>query len=397
MAKRLFEGEKAKTLITTLRHYNITLIISTHQLQKEVPTLVRNNVRDLMLFPQSEPRGLQMVYDTWVQGNPAFENFDAFQTTIKSLEQYTFLHFNTKKREWTVQKAPVVPPFRLYLHPEDTEFEGEVVFGNEQNFNLLNDEELTKETPKKEIEKKRKLEEKENKNKRQKIEKNDSVAELVRQLEGDDNVENLNEKQQKQKAKMINILRYISDDPKNPDHQLMIRKNPLFFKREIGTLTFADLKSMFLEYRTEKTLKNLIFATESKWGGLEHGVKIAIEKTFDINAENLPIISQTFRQAKNEAVLSKLAELDPFEKPNLSDVDRLISIALPIGFTCWSLYEMKQNKEKVDLRLNEEISEAERQNYLRDLLIPQIQEPSSLFVNQAGYRCCFNWNYELYK
>jgi hypothetical protein len=36
MAKSMFKGQEAKKLITTLRHYNVTLLISTHQIQTEV-------------------------------------------------------------------------------------------------------------------------------------------------------------------------------------------------------------------------------------------------------------------------------------------------------------------------------------------------------------------------
>ena len=41
MSKSLFKSEEFKKILVTLRHYNISILISTHQLQTEVSTVVK--------------------------------------------------------------------------------------------------------------------------------------------------------------------------------------------------------------------------------------------------------------------------------------------------------------------------------------------------------------------
>src|SRR5690348_6066100 len=106
MAKGLFKKEETKRLLTTLRHYNISILISTHQLQNEVSTLVRNNTQNLFLFQQNESYGMQIAYDTW--GKCATNSLDKteFETIIRQLPKHQFMLFNKGTSTWTEGTAP---------------------------------------------------------------------------------------------------------------------------------------------------------------------------------------------------------------------------------------------------------------------------------------------------
>ena len=82
MAKGLFSGSKAKRLLTTLRHYGISVIVSTQQLQNEVTTLLRNNIQEVFLFAQSEPYGLQLAYDTWGKSSSNLKDKSEFEKSV---------------------------------------------------------------------------------------------------------------------------------------------------------------------------------------------------------------------------------------------------------------------------------------------------------------------------
>lgn len=57
MLKGLFEKEETKKLIIELLHYNVVCFVTSHEVQKFVTTLMRNNYTDLFAFANSEPNG----------------------------------------------------------------------------------------------------------------------------------------------------------------------------------------------------------------------------------------------------------------------------------------------------------------------------------------------------
>jgi len=145
MAKSLFMGEKAKRLLTTLRHYNISIWISTHQLQNEVPTLVRNNVEDIILFKQHEPYGLHLSFETWGKASTNLNDRSKFEQAINNLEPFHFLIYQKSTSEWSEAVIPhPLPDYRIYLHPSDEQLSNEefemdqqiVIYGNKQNYDL---------------------------------------------------------------------------------------------------------------------------------------------------------------------------------------------------------------------------------------------------------------------
>jgi hypothetical protein len=137
MAKNLFKSQDAKKLITTLRFYNITLIISVQQIQSEVPTLVRGNLRDLFIFQQTDENGVKVLYESFGKGSQNLNVKSEFENKVLTLEQYHFLHWSRNTRE--IQEGmcpPELPDFRLYLHPEDKECGKEIIYGNDKNYDL---------------------------------------------------------------------------------------------------------------------------------------------------------------------------------------------------------------------------------------------------------------------
>ena len=140
MAKGLFSGSKAKRLLTTLRHYGISVIVSTQQLQNEVTTLLRNNIQEVFLFAQSEPYGLQLAYDTWGKSSSNLKDKSEFEKCVASLPRHNFLHYSRKTQLWSQGQIPYpLPQFRIYLHPSDLEAQKEgmiVLNGNKENYDL---------------------------------------------------------------------------------------------------------------------------------------------------------------------------------------------------------------------------------------------------------------------
>lgn len=153
--KGFFKTDKAKELITTLRSANCTLIVSSHQLQEEVSTLLRNNGKDIFIFRQSEPNGLKLMWDTWGLRSSQFCGFSEFRDKVVKLPKHHFLHFNTDTNTFTEMKTPhpwncgcgneaehvtnQMPHFRLYQHPDDLQDEEKgykIVYGNKPEYNL---------------------------------------------------------------------------------------------------------------------------------------------------------------------------------------------------------------------------------------------------------------------
>jgi hypothetical protein len=142
MAKNLFKSQDAKRLITTLRFYNITLIISVQQIQSEVSTLIRNNLRDLFVFQQSDDHGVKVLYESYGKGSQNLNNKTEFETKMLNLEKFHFLHWNRNTRTINEHMVPKdLPDFRLYLHREDKECGKQLICEDRKLYNLSKIEE----------------------------------------------------------------------------------------------------------------------------------------------------------------------------------------------------------------------------------------------------------------
>lgn len=92
MAKGLFQKESSKHIITTLRHYNVSIIVSTHQIQTEVSTLLRNNASYVFMFRQTEPNGVTVLFETFGAASSNLNNERDFKDAVLHLQPYTFFH-----------------------------------------------------------------------------------------------------------------------------------------------------------------------------------------------------------------------------------------------------------------------------------------------------------------
>ena len=139
MAKSLFKDQQAKRLITTLQHYNVSLIISIQQIQNEVMTLLRNNANDIFMFAQSENYGIQLIYESYGKPSTNLNNKLEFKDKIMHLQKYIFLHYNQGKQSFQESIIPYndIPNYRLYLIPEDKNVENMIVLArNSDNYDL---------------------------------------------------------------------------------------------------------------------------------------------------------------------------------------------------------------------------------------------------------------------
>jgi len=120
IASDLFTSKEFKSIATTLRWYNVSIIISIQQLQNEVTTLVRNQLRHIFLFQMSETHGRKALYENWGKPSVNLQDKKEFEQTLMGLPTYHFLKYDTRTHEWSVTrsytgktaKLPFVPSSR---------------------------------------------------------------------------------------------------------------------------------------------------------------------------------------------------------------------------------------------------------------------------------------------
>lgn len=80
-----------RRLLTTYRHYNIFIIIST-QYPNHVPLNVRSLATQILIFSGFQnKKALLALFESYGQ---MYENFDKFKTIIMKLPRYTFMFIN---------------------------------------------------------------------------------------------------------------------------------------------------------------------------------------------------------------------------------------------------------------------------------------------------------------
>lgn len=142
LAKGLFDNDKIKSLITTLRKENITMIVSIHRIQKDVSTLLRGNFSDLFIFKQKDVNGIKILFDDYGESSKNINTYGEFKKSLQQLEKFHFLHYTDETMEWTEHILPnphtELPDYRLYLDKSDEEaIDGkELIYGNKENYNI---------------------------------------------------------------------------------------------------------------------------------------------------------------------------------------------------------------------------------------------------------------------
>ena len=86
--------------------FQVSLIISTQQIQNEITTLLRNNANDVFMFTQTEPNGIQLMYESYGKPSTNLNNKLEFEDKVMHLSKHTFLHYNQGKQSFQESIIP---------------------------------------------------------------------------------------------------------------------------------------------------------------------------------------------------------------------------------------------------------------------------------------------------
>jgi type IV secretory pathway VirB4 component len=81
-------------LVANRRHYNISIIFSAQYLNREIPTLMRENTDLIFLFKQFSDNSLKGAYNAF--GNLSFNDYYEFMRYMKRLKKYQFVKIDTR-------------------------------------------------------------------------------------------------------------------------------------------------------------------------------------------------------------------------------------------------------------------------------------------------------------
>lgn len=415
----LFEKKENKKILTTLRHYNIDMWICTHRLQNEVTTLTRNNATDVFLYRNAEPNGIKLMYETWGRSSTNLHDKNDFTYAVQSLKKFEFMHYNTERRSWSKNKleAPV-PPFRLYLHPDDKKItDMPVVYGNKENFNLksIEEEDTIEEVDsggeqdiylsKKEIEnedeeseeddedkpveavfdeimedydeengikpskeektKSKKKKEPKSKNKTKGLESpEETLLDMVE--EGNQFTQDLDKRSMLLMHRLRAQLLYIKTAPNNPDKIILDNRVPGFLNQDFNNMPLQALRENWLLWRTLRNEEAIIASKH----GLFNVVEIAAYKlaTQIAGTEyiNKAPISAIFDPIRHESILDSLGKTNPYSAVrSLTAWERLFSAAGPVTKVLYELHSDRNEKERIGTNLGQPLAPDDVNNYLK--------------------------------
>jgi GTPase SAR1 family protein len=416
MAKSMFTNKDSKRLLTTLRHYNISIVISVHQLQVEVSTLIRNNLKDIFLFQQSEVNGLKLLADTWGKPSNNLNDPKEFINKVSTLPKNTFMHYNKESHEWKSGQCPYpIPEYRVYLHPEDMNADVLVLPGNSPNYNLesiektadqlveSDAEEDTRDLYRKEAypdgeeeegqegeevdflddlakdlrEPEKKKEEKQTKRKASeessektaKKAKKDAATALLEQIDDNQNEEKLAKEDMVIRHRILNMLKYVQTAPGNPDRTLLNAREPGFLTQNFDVMSYAELKDAYKIFCNHKHLHGMISGIQNRYDGIEHVVHQFARHALGFDGDP-SFLTGHLKEMKHEAVLSALAKSNPYKKLAPEPLDQLINIAMPVGTTLYGLYQFQTKKTEHEKQLDQTMSETEVEGYMSMLAPP---------------------------
>ncbi len=81
-------------LVANRRHFNISIVFNTQYLNREVPTLLRENTDLIFLFKQFSENSLKGAHAAF--GNLCFNNYHEFHSYMKRLNKYDFVKIDTR-------------------------------------------------------------------------------------------------------------------------------------------------------------------------------------------------------------------------------------------------------------------------------------------------------------
>ena len=112
-----FSSEVLKRLCTQLRHFNLTVIMST-QYPNSLPSCVRANAMSVFMFNTNNKNALEALYNSYGQ---AFDNYNEFKKYIlTNTGDHKFIYYNKMKPseniydDFKIMRAPSkIPKFKI--------------------------------------------------------------------------------------------------------------------------------------------------------------------------------------------------------------------------------------------------------------------------------------------
>lgn len=380
LAKNLFTSKESESLIVSLRHYGISLWIFSHQIQRQIPTLLQNQVKELVVFKQNEPVGLRTIWQNFGVGSN-FNSFEDFQSKLLSLPKFHFLHFRSENRSFREEFVPVVQDFRLFLHPSDKECGLELVHGNIENYDLsiverkYNLEDINEDpnpmrrdqedeeqptfiqeiTPRKE-----EIDQIEQKAKGRKKTSQTELEELVL------------EKPERKETKEEMILRHrivytftFLRTYKSPDYYMVIEKIPDFFEADFSKLSLEELKQKYEIYSNLKNMHEIVGSNMAAYDTAEYLSKQGI-RYYTGYTGNLPLLENAMQNWRQESILGTIGQSTPFTRFEPSQIQKALSYAAPIVEQFVQVVDHFKRVEGTEKRADELIEESQEQDYLKE-------------------------------
>ena len=107
-----WNNQTIKKLTTQLRHYNISMIITTQYPHMIPPRIRANAMYSMFLDVGSGIRELGAIYQCYGNRFPSFQEFKQFY--FENIKNHQFIMWNKDKQEYSVYRAPEnIPHFKL--------------------------------------------------------------------------------------------------------------------------------------------------------------------------------------------------------------------------------------------------------------------------------------------
>lgn len=418
IAKGLFKKEENKKIFTQLRHFNISVLISQHQIQNETTTLIRKNAKDVILFCESEVNGLKMLYESFGRSSANLSQFSDFEQKIRGLPKYHFLHWNRDTKIFVEGSAPSdLPNFRIVLHPEDLkEKEKMLLYGNREGYNLSliekNEEEVEEisdddhelfretkdanneedsldegedigseeETECEELEED--LEEFDQKSKKRPREdspikikgKDSSKTKKRKQKELDEEeMENLldqdppehepelTKKELIVRARIISQLDYANGCPILK--QRIDKVFPNFFDRDFQKLKLQELKQLYRQMYSSFQVSDAISSVQNMYQFISLLLKFTCKNGLGYDGPALNFVDNMFEDQVALSTLRSLGKINPYEKYTPSTLDKILQIGVPSAKLLYSAKTAMDTKNLVQGVVEENLSNESVQMY----------------------------------
>lgn len=94
LSTSVYNSEFFTDLIANRRHYNISIIFATQYINRQVPTIMRENTDLVHCFKQHSRNSLDAIFSAW---GVCFNDVNEFNSIMKNLERFQFLEIDIRK------------------------------------------------------------------------------------------------------------------------------------------------------------------------------------------------------------------------------------------------------------------------------------------------------------